>query len=255
MNTTALKGLFGLSLLALTASAGAVPIVATSNGYFSNLASCDAVVPGQTCRIVDTANGTNTQVQWGSQSFSTDFVNPSRLTSTDVAINTDSDWGLGVEIARLDWFNSATLATFDLNSFAVNWNLSLAFSAPTGPDPFGSEVFNLTINNPLNPAPDLLFGLRLADLSSLGASLDLSGVTISNLRYRVTDGAGAGTSSFVNSVWTNAENNWSTLSILADFRTRAVAVGEPSTLSLIGLGLLGCAFVAKRRRRNLLQAR
>lgn len=247
-----MKALAALPLMVLAiSSAHAIPIVGTSGGAFSNLSSCDNSGSSRNCRIVSTSNGSNTQVQWGSQSSRTDFQNPSRLTSVDLNINTNTDGGgLGVRLARLDWYNSATVRLDNsLDSFGVNWALSLAFTSPSGPDGAGDELFNLNIRNPINPTGDSTYGLGLADLSSLVSSISLAGVTISNLRYAVVDGAGAGSSSFNNNVWYNSENNWSSLYILADFRTAANSVPEPATLGLFGLGLLGVGFASRKRAR------
>jgi hypothetical protein len=122
---------------------------------------------------------------------------------------------------------------------------SLNFTTPTGPDTYSSESFDLTIRNPINPTGDSLYGLRLADLTSLDNGINLNGMTMSNLRYSLFDAPGGGYSSFINNVWYNDEYNTSTMYILADFR--ATAVPEPTTLSLLGLGLLAVAARARRR--------
>lgn len=251
MKSIVIKGLVSLPLLVAAAASHAIPVVGTSGGSFSGLSSCDNSGLTRTCRITTSTNGSNTQVQWGSTSGLLDFVNPSRLTAVDLNINTDtSGGGLGVVIGRLDWYNSATRASSDLENFNVSWSLSLAFSSPNGPDALGSELFNLNIANPLNPAGDLVQGLGLADLNNLASSLNLAGVSISNLRYSVQDGAGTGTSWFNNNTWYNAENNWSSLYILADFRDARASVPEPDTLALFGLGLLAAGFASRARRRK-----
>ncbi len=238
-----------MPLVALAVSAAhAIPIVGTSAGSFSTLGSCDNSGASRDCRIVNTAtNGVDTQVQWGSTSASTDFVHPSTLTSVDLAINALTP-ALGVQIGQLDWFNSATIATSDLDSLSVDWKLTLAFTSPNSVS--GSEVFDLTIDNPLNPAGDLLHGLLLADLSSLNSKINLNGVSITNLRYLVVDGATSGTTYFTNSVWYNDENNWASLYILADFTATPAKVPEPTTLGLLGVGLLVGGIVLMRMRRR-----
>jgi hypothetical protein len=242
--------LFCVAALVATSAAHALPIVGTSYGGFSNVSSCDSSGSDRDCRIVDTSNGSNTQVQWGSQSFYSDFVNPSKLTSVDLNINTDTNSSLGVQIGRLDWYNSATIAVDDLDVLSVAWTLSLKFTSPNGPDPNGSELFNLTIKNPLNPPGDLVYGLELVDLTNLDNSIDLAGVSITNLRYVAVDGSGGGTTYFSNNVWYNDENNNASLYILADFLPRTAAkVQEPASLALIGFGALVAAGFMRRRKR------
>lgn len=248
MRNLVLAGI-GCSLVIGSLAANAAPIVGSSDGRFSNLHDCDASGSWQNCAIGDTSNGSNTQVRWGSTSSTNDLVNPSTLTAVDVDINADTDLGggLGVAIARLDWYNNATLAVSDLSDLAVRWTFGLNFTTPSGPDAYGSESFNLTLYNTLNPIGDFLFGLRLADLSSLDDGIELAGVTMSNLRYSLYDAPGGGSSVFVHDVWYNEEYNTSTMYILADFH--ATQVPEPTTLSLLGLGLLAVAVRARRRAR------
>src|SRR4051812_23336455 len=200
-------------------SAHAVPVVGYGEGSFASLSSC---LVGSDCRIVATANGPATQVQWGSQSALSGFVNPSTLTAADISFNTFTPV-TGLQIARLDWYNSPTLRlTSSLDVFAVNYSMAVHFTSPSGSDPNGNDLFQFTIQNPINPTGDSLYGLDLADLSSLSSSMTLSGVTLSNFRYQVTDGAGSGTSWLQGNRWYNDESNYSTLSILAD-----VAVTPP----------------------------
>ena len=227
----------------------AQPVIGSGGGSFSNLSSCDNSGSRRDCRIVGTTNGSNTQVQWGSQSRYTDFVNPSTLTSVDVGFNTQTP-ALGLEIGHLDWYNSATLRlNSSLDVFAVRWSLNVNFTAPPGSDPNGHEVFNFSIRNPINPAGDRIYGFELADLSNLASSINLNGVTLSNFRYQVTDGAGAGNSWFSSNWWYNDEYNHSSLSILADVRGVTTPIPEPQTYGMLlaGLGLLG--FEAFRRKK------
>ena len=214
------------------------------DGTFGSLSSCAV---GFDCRIVSTANGAATQVQWGSQSLS-GFASPSTLTASDVSFNTVAPVN-GLEIARLDWYNSSTLRlTSSLDVFAVNYSLAVHFDSPPGSDPNGNEVFNLTIQNPINPTGDSIYGLYLSDLSSLSRSITLDGVTLTNFRYTVTDGAGAGTSWLQGNRWYNDESNLSRLSILADVAL-AHPVSEPATAATLMTGLLLLGFTALRSRR------
>jgi hypothetical protein len=223
------------------------PVIGYGEGSFASLSSCDNVGPSQDCRIVNSSNGAATQVQWGSQSSRNDFVNPSTLTAVDVSFNTFTP--TTVQLARLDWYNSATLRKdSSLDVFAVNYKMAVHFDAPTGLDPNGNELFNFTIKNPLNPTGDSIYGFDLSDLSNLRSSVTLSGVTLSNFRYSVTDGAGIGTSWIGGNRWYNDEYNNSRLSILADVTAVASPIPEPETYAMLlaGLGLLG--FETRRRK-------
>ena len=129
----------------------------------------------------------------------------------------------------------------------------MRFIEPSGPDPSGGELFNLSVRNTLNPTDDRVSGLGLTDLSALASSFSLYGVTVSNLRYQVVDGAGTGGSSFLNNVWYNHESNLSSLLILADIRANAGPVArlpEPGTCAMLAMGLAGIALVRRRRERR-----
>jgi hypothetical protein len=224
--------------VALPSAAMAATITGTSGGSFSNLSSCDDSGQTQDCRIVNTAaNGTDTQVQWGSTN-SQNFNNPSTLTADDLSISAVTN-ATGVKIGELTWFNSATRSEDDLASFNVTYTLSIAFTSPNNSS--DSQVFNLTITNPINPPGDVISSFTLAELS--GLSFTLNGVTVSNLRYSAdgdTSLCSGGTS------WCNPEEGTGNLYILADFTSTAVP--EPLTLSLFGAGLAGAAVIRRRRK-------
>jgi hypothetical protein len=231
-----------LCLVALPATAMAAPIVGTSQGFFSDLSSCDNSGNSQNCRIVNTAaNGTNTQVQWGSTSSRNDFVNPSTLTANDLAINITAN-ASNISIAQLTWFNSATIAQNDLNSFGVDYHLSVAFTSPVA-SIGDSHVFDLTVVNPINPPGDVISSFTLVDLADLNFSLP--GWTVSNLHY--VAGNGSSLCGINNTSWCNPEGNTGNLYIKGNF----TKVPEPMTMSLFGVGLAGAAAL---RRRKLVRA-
>jgi hypothetical protein len=238
--------LIGL-LLCFAGYVHAQSVVGSAGGSFSSLSSCDNLGTSRDCRIVSTANGSATQVQWGSQSSGIDFVNPSTLTSVDVSFSTYAP-ATGVVLGRLDWYNSATLRlSSSLDIFAVRWALSVNFTQPAGSDPSGSEIFNFSIRNPINPAGDRIYGFELADLGNLAGSMTLDGVTLSNFRYGVVDGTGAGNSWLSGNWWYNDELNYSRLEILADVTPITPPIPEPQTYAMLLAGLLLLGYQARRR--------
>ncbi len=102
------------------------------------------------------------------------------------------------------------------------------------------------------PTGDSIYGFQLSDLANLGSSFSLRGVTVSNLRYQVVDGAAAGNSFLCSSsgktYWYNDEYNFASLFVVADFTAPAAPIPEPETyaLMLAGLGLLAAAGRSKR---------
>jgi hypothetical protein len=260
MRNTILKSC-AVAIISLVGIAGgmqqlhAAAVVGSGEGSFASLSSCDSSGSDRDCRIVSTANGSKTQVQWGSQHSTIDFVNASVLTAVDVGINTATD-AYDVRLGQLDWYNSATLRlNSSLDVFNVKWTLGLNFSAPTGPDASGGELFNLTIKNPINPTGDSIYGFELTDLSNLSSSFSLSGITVSNFRYQVVDGSGAGTSFLGSSAgktfWYNDEYNSASLYILADFTAPVMTpVPEPEIYAMLGAGLGLMGWVARRRRQR-----
>jgi hypothetical protein len=228
--------------LALTGQAAhAVLVTGTSTSSFSNLTNCS----GGDCALAQS----NKQVQWGSTSQFQNLVDPSTLTTASPLAfsgNTTSTLTIG----QLTWFNSATLSNQTDDNFNVNWNLSIAFSAPAG-STGDSQTFALNILSPLNPPGDHVTNLTLADLAALNFSIP--GVTVSNLQYHVSDVSGSGSTSLTctagNCNWENDEGNTAKLTITADFTANSVPVPEPMTLSILGTAMLGLGLVRRMRNR------
>jgi hypothetical protein len=227
-----------LCAVALPTVAMAAPITGSGQANFSSLSSCDNSGGSQDCQIVNTGNGSNTQVQWGSTSSRTDFVNPSTLTANDVSINVASNTA-NVKLAQLTWFNSATVSDDQLSSLGVHYNLTIAFGGGFG----DSETFDLTIVNPTNPPGDVISSFTLAELNNL--DLTVPGWTINNLHYVADDGSTlCGNNS---TSWCNPENNTGHLYIEGNFTQNVQNVPEPLTISLFSAGLAGVAALRRRK--------
>ena len=70
---------------------------------------------------------------------------------------------------------------------------------------------------------------------------------MSNLHYVATGGTlEAAGSSYI---WKNANNNTSSLTIVADFNT-VQAVPEPGTLGLLGAALGGLGMISRRKKKS-----
>jgi hypothetical protein len=218
----------------------AVPVEGSGEGTFS-LSSNSGCIQGFNCQIQDTAEGEDTRLVWGLGA-----AGASTLTAVDTEIDTSTD-NLGVAIGRLTWTNTPIFSLFGPSSFDAVWNLQVNFTEPVGSQ--DSEQFALHIVNTPNPSSDEISGLTLTDLS--GLSWDLGEVAVSGLQYNVPGGSLIATGTPENQayLWTNKEGGTSTLTVTANF-TSPSAVPEPTTLVLLGTGLVGVAAGAWRKRRQ-----
>lgn len=222
------------TFLACSLSAGATTISYTGSGQFSNITNCNA---GLFPCTISSDGGQNNVL--GMSGYSGFFGPPSTLT----AVTTSKSFDLtsptsGVVLGELDWTNRSTSST-DSN-FNVTYTFALSFSSPDSTS--DSQAFSLNIQQTANPNGDEVLKLSDATLDGLGP-FALDGVSMSNLRFVLgTGSAGA----YNGSNWTNPEDSTSRMLIEADFSPNSVTP-EPSSIALLGTGLLGVAGMLKRR--------
>lgn len=226
-------------LFAVTGMASAINVTGNSSGTFSNIESCDG-----NCRRNSTSDGANKQLEWGYTNGGI-FGIGAQPGSTLTAIN--RNWNVAtnandVVLAELVWFNKATPSNVTPDVFDARYTLAINFTSPNAAT--DTEPFTLTITNTNNTAGDQIAGLLMADLANL--SFTLNNVIISDLKYSL----GAGSGSFASNIWYNPEDKTSRLFITADFSERKGTIPEPTSLGLLGIGMLGVAFGTSRRRQH-----
>lgn len=205
-------------------TAQAATISFTSNGSFSQLNNCSG------CSITNNQNTLYMSGLNGSTMVANDITSP-------VTFQTNTSAANDVVLGSITWVNRASFFTDP--AFNVGYSLSISFTAPNAD--LASELFTLNITQPTNPPGDnaLFIG---GSLAALGSSINLNGVTISDIHFREV-GSGA----FVGSNWSNPEGGTSQLQIVADF---ASPVPEPTTWAMMFIGFAGVAGLAYRRSRR-----
>jgi hypothetical protein len=220
--------------LCISTSTSAAVIAGNSGGTFSNITNCD----DGNCRRNDTANGNNTQLEWG-HTTGRNGIPGSTLTGVNRTWNQSTNAN-DLVLAELVWYNKSTASDVTPDVFGARYTLGINFISPNVA--IDTEPFQLTITNTTNVAGDRMNGLLLADLENL--SFNLNGIIMSDLKYML----GAGGGSFSNNIWYNPEDTTSRLFITADFTDQTIMLPEPASLGLLAIGLLGLGRGISRRR-------
>jgi hypothetical protein len=165
-----------LSMFGGVSTAGAVPILGGSSGYFGT--------PG------------TTTVNWGS----------SFLTAVDVAISGETNL-LGVRLAELRWRNGDSSDRY-MNDPWGDWNLVINLTQPAPGGTQGASM-NFGVNNVFGGSDLLVLG----DLPGYyGIAFPSLNVYVTNMHYVV----GPGPASFASGVWTNPEGTTSSMYVVGD---------------------------------------
>ncbi len=216
--------IYGLNI----ASVHAIPISGTTSGIFSNPAG-----PGG---MVVSGVGTSS-FTWGS---GFDGSPPSSLdfSGTSFATNT----GTFFDIGEISYFNG-TIA-LDSEASSVDFDVTLNFTTPGGI----SETFTYLLS--LVNTPNTSDAVASADIVQFPGALPTASFTANGTTYSLGLEVGVVSGSGFSSQTTFSvlEGSSATATLRGIVTSQGVpqALPEPSTIALIGLGLLGMSLVRKR---------